>query len=821
MAGGENYNNNNTKKKKKPTDLIAAAAAAASRIPRPRQGGGLLLLASSSSSSTSDLQSRLGNSRISTSKFSFSAPSSACSSVASGSNSIPTMLNQLRGGGASGDGAESLNDLSSGSNRSRPSSLASSSGTVGSLMLLIRPSRILPPGTIVSAKLAAAGAGQQGKTKTIVNHHRSTASLPSPVQQLSTPPTSVRSSISSKLPVSSSPATTAAIRQNWNRRRLLIEESCERRSSTPKSRTTSINRSRNQSPSPKLLPQGKSPAVIPSAISRRPIIGTLTTPTPGRKQVINYSNTTGSQQRWAKTSHAATCDTLTRLKKGNMASSSSSVVKSTDDAECVNRPKMVTVQQQPGGTTTTITLEKRNSKFLMGTGTEENEECAEPAAPPCVSSGTTSKGEEESPLVFSPQGRLSEKLEGENISSSSILKSPLSAFSRNTQEKEKTTPSPLGQVATASGRFTCSTSTFGGTTTTQEEEDVAVVVVQEEKIQKKKKTSTSSSISGDSVVVVSVNSPQCYTTNNNSSRISSSWQQQQPKKSSSSSSCSYLDDCDTMDHDSPIAQSLKDQGEATQGPSSSLKGNYQTTTTSDQNQIVADLNNLPSSAHGVIEANNNNSNDATGMANNRRRCSSSSSSRRPLSWVTSTSTTSCASGIESASASKMLNSPSSSVVGAAESREMLTRLENERRSIRGSSLLLHRPPQPVLVAADDQLMQMLERAAGAGEMDLHHLLLGHSVEKEEETAVNDGEELTADDNKKKETPQGEDNNHHQQQQQQHPHQEAFSQRSLSLPKSFLSNKYGLSGLKAALPWYRNILLLLLSFSFLFTCVLFW
>lgn len=96
-------------------------------------------------------------------------------------------------------------------------------------------------------------------------------------------------------------------------------------------------------------------------------------------------------------------------------------------------------------------------------------------------------------------------------------------------------------------------------------------------------------------------------------------------------------------------------------------------------------------------------------------------------------------------------------IPAAESSELLTRLECERQSIRGSTHYLTSSP----VAADVELMELLER----------DLLLTNEEEEEEE--------------EQEPTPESVEN----------------PQRSLSLPKSFLATKYGLIGLKAALPRY--------------------
>ena len=89
-------------------------------------------------------------------------------------------------------------------------------------------------------------------------------------------------------------------------------------------------------------------------------------------------------------------------------------------------------------------------------------------------------------------------------------------------------------------------------------------------------------------------------------------------------------------------------------------------------------------------------------------------------------------------------------IPAAESNEMLSRLECERNSIRGSNATFNQN----VVAVDVELMQMLER------------------------------DLLIDDDDKPATPDLDN-----------------PQRSLSLPKSFLATKYGLVGFKAALPRY--------------------
>ena len=93
-------------------------------------------------------------------------------------------------------------------------------------------------------------------------------------------------------------------------------------------------------------------------------------------------------------------------------------------------------------------------------------------------------------------------------------------------------------------------------------------------------------------------------------------------------------------------------------------------------------------------------------------------------------------------------------IPAAESSELLTRLECERRSIRGSTHYMDGAPS---VAADVELMELLER-------DI--LITGDEQQQQQPTP-----------DESVENPQ----------------------RSLSLPKSFLATKYGLIGLKAALP----------------------
>ena len=92
-------------------------------------------------------------------------------------------------------------------------------------------------------------------------------------------------------------------------------------------------------------------------------------------------------------------------------------------------------------------------------------------------------------------------------------------------------------------------------------------------------------------------------------------------------------------------------------------------------------------------------------------------------------------------------------IPAAESSELLPRLECERRSIRGSTHYMDGAPS---VAADVELMELLER----------DIL------------------ITGDEQQQQPTPDESVEN---------------PQRSLSLPKSFLATKYGLIGLKAALP----------------------
>ena len=200
-----------------------------------------------------------------------------------------------------------------------------------------------------------------------------------------------------------------------------------------------------------------------------------------------------------------------------------------------------------------------------------------------------------------------------------------------------------------------------------------------------------------------------------------------------------------------------------------------------------------------------------------RPIATSQQSRRPLSWMQLTSTASrmlqqqqqtkeatatTLSKSFSVNRVEQVSSSSSSSVGAAESREMLTRLENERRSIRGSSGFLL---QPVLVAADDQLMQMLERDMD-NLLDHHHNRIdggtltpplhqasksGHDHQVNTTPTTADVANNNNNNNKKATPPHG----------QQAAAEQPFSQRSLSLPKSFLSNKYGLLGLKAALPRY--------------------
>ena len=98
-------------------------------------------------------------------------------------------------------------------------------------------------------------------------------------------------------------------------------------------------------------------------------------------------------------------------------------------------------------------------------------------------------------------------------------------------------------------------------------------------------------------------------------------------------------------------------------------------------------------------------------------------------------------------------------IPAAESSELLTRMECERQSIRGSTNCLTASS----TLADVELMELLER----------DLLLTEEEEEEEPTPTTPAAAADVETNN--------------------------PQRSLSLPKSFLATRYGLVGLKAALP----------------------
>ncbi len=115
-------------------------------------------------------------------------------------------------------------------------------------------------------------------------------------------------------------------------------------------------------------------------------------------------------------------------------------------------------------------------------------------------------------------------------------------------------------------------------------------------------------------------------------------------------------------------------------------------------------------------------------------------------------------------------------IPAAESSELLTRLECERQSIRGSTRYLTASP----VAADVELMELLER-------DLL-LTAANDDDDEEQQQQQQQHEEEKEDEEEEPTPANDDES-----------VENNPQRSLSLPKSFLATKYGLIGLKAALP----------------------